>query len=51
MKGQIKMYDVLIAGAGPSGVTAAIYCARAGISVLVFEKYFVGGQAALTAEI
>lgn len=45
------MYDVLIEGAGPAGVAAAVYCARAGLNTAVFEKLFVGGQAALTSEI
>ena len=41
------MHDVIIAGGGPAGLTAAIYAARSGMSVLVFEKSFCGGQAAL----
>jgi len=45
------MNDCIIIGGGPAGVTAAVYCARAGLSVLMFEKLFVGGQAATTAEI
>lgn len=45
------MNDCIIIGGGPAGATAAIYCARAGLSVLMFEKMFVGGQAATTAEI
>lgn len=38
------MYDILIAGAGPAGLTAAIYCLRAGKSVLIIEKGAFGGQ-------
>ncbi len=45
------MNDCIIIGGGPAGVTAAIYCSRAGMSVILFEKMFVGGQAATTAEI
>ena len=38
------MYDIIIVGAGPAGLTAAIYARRAGKSVLVFEKSTFGGQ-------
>ena len=37
-------YDILIIGAGPAGLTAAIYARRAGKSVLVLEKDTFGGQ-------
>lgn len=39
-----KIYDMLIVGGGPGGYTAALYAARAGLSVLVLEKLFAGGQ-------
>ena len=45
------MYDIVILGAGPGGLTAAMYGARSGYSTLVIEKDFIGGQAALTNEI
>ncbi len=45
------MYDVLIVGGGPAGITAAIYAARAGVNALLIEGMFVGGQAATTSEI
>lgn len=38
------MYDLIIIGAGPAGLTAAIYAKRAGKSVLVLEKDTFGGQ-------
>ncbi|MDD5111768.1 MAG: FAD-dependent oxidoreductase [Candidatus Altiarchaeota archaeon] len=44
------MHDLIIVGAGPAGITAAVYAARRMMDVLVVSKN-VGGQAALTAEI
>ena len=38
------MYDIVIIGAGPAGLTAAIYARRAGKTVLVLEKETFGGQ-------
>lgn len=40
------MYDIIIVGCGPAGMTAAIYGARAGKKVLVFEANNYGGQIA-----
>lgn len=45
------MYDVVILGAGPAGLTAGIYAARGGLSVAIVENQAPGGQAVLTAEI
>ncbi len=45
------MIDVLIIGAGPAGLTAAIYALRAGLSVVLLEAEVYGGQMALTNEI
>lgn len=45
------MTDVIIIGAGPAGLTAALYTARAGFSVLVIEKSIYGGQVAVTNEV
>ena len=46
-----KIYDMLIIGGGPGGYTAALYAARAGLSVALLEKLSAGGQMALTSEI
>lgn len=40
----MERYDVLIIGAGPSGLSAGIYAKRANLSVVVFEKYTPGGK-------
>ena len=47
----MKRYDVIIIGAGPAGLTAAIYGARSKLSTLYIEKLSTGGQAATTDEI
>ena len=41
-------YDVIVIGAGPSGLTAALYMTREGMDVLVIEKASVGGQIGVT---
>ena len=45
------MYDIIIIGAGPAGMTAAIYARRAEKSVLVLEARSYGGQIVSTPEI
>ena len=40
------MYDVIIIGAGPAGITAGIYCQRANLKTIIFEKETIGGQIA-----
>lgn len=45
------IYDTIIIGGGPSGYTAALYAARAGLDTLVLEKLSAGGQMALTTQI
>ena len=40
------MYDCIIVGAGPAGLTAGIYAGRAGMSALILERVFPGGQIA-----
>lgn len=46
-----KIYDVVIIGGGPGGYSAALYCARSGMSVLVLEKLSPGGQMATTGQV
>ncbi len=42
------IYDIMIIGAGPAGLTAGIYAARAGLNAVIFEKAFAGGQVTKT---
>ena len=44
-------YDLIVIGGGPSGLTAALYCAREAIDTLVIEKAAFGGQAAGTEKL
>ena len=44
----MQIYDLIIIGGGPSGYSAALYGARAGLSTLVIEKETIGGQMAIT---
>jgi thioredoxin reductase (NADPH) len=45
---ECSMYDVIMIGGGPTGLTAAIYAARENQSVLIIEKSAPGGQAGVT---
>ena len=45
------MYDIVVVGGGPAGLTAAIYARRAGKSVLIIEKESFGGQMTFSPKI
>ena len=46
-----KKYDVIVIGAGPGGMTAALYASRANLSVLMLDRGIYGGQMNNTAEV
>ncbi|WP_318619055.1 thioredoxin-disulfide reductase [Priestia megaterium] len=50
MKNQ-ETYDVIIVGAGPAGMTAAVYTSRANLSTLLIERGIPGGQMANTQDV
>jgi thioredoxin reductase (NADPH) len=51
IRGAIEHRDLVIVGSGPSGLTAAIYAARANLSPLVIAGYGSGGQLMLTSDV
>jgi len=46
-----KIYDVIVIGAGPGGMTAALYASRSNLDALILERGIPGGQLNNTAEI
>lgn len=48
---QDKIYDVVVIGAGPGGMTAALYASRSNLSTLIIERGVPGGQLINTAEV
>jgi len=51
LRAERMIYDVLILGGGPAGLSAAIYAAREGLEALVIERGALGGQAGTTDRI
>jgi thioredoxin reductase (NADPH) len=47
----LDTHDIIIIGAGPAGLAAGLYAARARRSTLLFERKVTGGQIALTADV
>ena len=45
------MYDLIIVGAGPAGLTAGIYAGRSRLNTVIFEKMVTGGRILLTETI
>jgi thioredoxin reductase (NADPH) len=46
-----ETYEVIIVGGGPAGLTAGIYCQRAALKTVLFEKALPGGQIAISKEV
>lgn len=44
-------YDVIIIGAGPTGLTVGLYCGRAKVKTLIRDKFFAGGTLLKTQKI
>ncbi len=47
----METYEVIIVGGGPAGLTAGLYCKRAGLKTVLFEKGLIGGQIAISKEV
>lgn len=50
-KAEHTFYDLIVLGAGPAGLTAALYAEREGIETLVIERAAIGGQATITEKL
>ena len=48
---QNKMYDLIIVGGGPGGLTAGIYAMRAALKTVLIEKGLTGGQMTMSDEV
>ncbi len=48
---EAQTYEVIIIGGGPAGLTAGLYCKRAALKAVLFEKGLIGGQIAISKEV
>jgi len=46
-----EKYDVIIVGGGPAGLAAGLYCQRAALKTVLFEKGLIGGQIAISKDV
>ena len=46
-----EIYDVVIVGGGPAGLTAGLYCKRAVLNTVLFERGLIGGQIAISKDV
>jgi len=46
-----EFYEVIIVGGGPAGLAAGLYCKRAGVKTVLFERGLLGGQIAISKEV
>jgi thioredoxin reductase (NADPH) len=46
-----ETYEVIIVGGGPAGLAAGLYCKRAGLKTVLFERWLLGGQIAISKDV